>query len=308
MNPFVPDTRLTAIALGFKNEGFIADQVMPRVVVPTQEYRWTEFNSDEMFTTPNTLVGRRGTPNTVEFTATEKTASVVDYGLSGDVPQEDVLKAQNHLGYDPEGRMVMGVSELLALDREKRVCETVKAAANYHHTAALTAGSKFTDHTSDQFEILGTALEQPRVRPNTMILGHMDWFHLRRNEAILKAIGRNVDTSTGMATRQELAELLEISSIIVGATRHNTARKGQAPTIERLWDGFCAFHYVKPAGQLTDDITWGLTASWQGAVAHRKILEPGQLGLRGGVKVTVGDSVNEHVIAKEAGYLFTGTQ
>ena len=305
--PFVQDTRLTAIAVGFKNEAFIADQIAPRIVVPTEEFRWTEYNSDEAFSIPNTLVGRKGVPNEVEFTAKEHNDAVVDYGLSAPVPQSDILKAQNHPAFDPEGRATMKTRELVALDREKRVADFVGTPGNYNHSQALTAGSKFTDYDSDQFEISGTALETPRVRPNTMVLGHTEWFHLRRNQNILKAIGRNVDMATGMATRAEVAELFELTGgIIVGESRYNTANRGQSPTITRLWGGVSGLLYIKPAAQLEEDITFMLTASYLGPVSYRKQLEPGEMGLRGGVKITVGDSMKEVQISKEAGFLFTG--
>lgn len=305
--PFVQDTRLTAIAVGYKNEEFIADKVMPRVDVPTEEFRWTEFNSDEMFDVPDTMVGRKGVPNDVEFTATEKNDSTEDHGLSNTVPKSDIDKAAKHPSFDPLGRAVLGTSQLISLAREKRVADIVGNQNNFNHSLALTGASKFSDHTSDQFEIIGEALEAPRVRPNTFVMGHTEWWHLRRNVNILKAIGRNVDMAAGMATRQEIADLFELSGgIIVGQSRYNVAARGQNADITRLWGGISSLLYIRPAAQLQEDITFGLTASYLGPVAYQEDKGPGEVGLRGGKKIVVGDSTKEVIISKEAGYCFTG--
>lgn len=304
MTPFIPDTRLTAIALGIRNAEFIADMVAPRVDVASETFRYTEFNHVEMFNVPNTLVGRKGTPNEVEFTATEKTGSTEDHGLTDKVPQTDIDAAKGHPSIDPVGMAAAKTAELVLLAREKRVADFVQNSANYNHTEALGAGSKFTDYTSDQVEIIGSALEVPLVRPNTMVLGHTEWFHLRRNEKLIKAILRTTN-GTGIITKAEFMEFFELNELLVGASRSNTANKGQTANLTRLWNGTAALHYKKPAAQLKNDITFMLTASWGGRIAMQKQLGAGELGLRGGVQVIVGDSLKEQPISKEAGYLFT---
>lgn len=305
--PFVQDTKLTAIAVGYKNDELIADQVAPRVIVPSEDFRWTEHNSHEMMTIPDTKVGRKGVPNEVEFTAQEKSGHTVDWGLSDVVPQSDIDKAKNNPSFDPLGRATLGVTKLVELAREQRVAKFVTDAGNYTHKQALGAGSKFSDYDADFFEILGLALEQPLLRPNAFIVGHTEWFHLSRNKSLLKAMGRNVDTQEGKITRQEFVDLLEIDKIIVGKSRYNTANKGQAPSLSRLWGGTGAFHYINPnIMSLEEDMTFMATASYLGKVAHKQRKEPGEVGLRGGYKITVGDSCNEVQISKEAGYLFTG--
>ncbi|SVC58352.1 uncharacterized protein METZ01_LOCUS311206 [marine metagenome] len=305
--PFVQDTKLTAIAVGFKNAELIADRVAPRVEVMSEDFRWTEYNSEEMMTIPDTKVGRKGVPNEVEFTAKERSGHTMDYGLSDAVPQSDIDKAANHPSFDPLGRATLGVTKLVDLAREKRVADFVRDGNNYNHKQALTAGNKFSDYDADFFEIFGLALEQPLMRPNVCVLGHTEWFHISRNKSLLKAMGRNVDTQEGKITRQEFVDLLEINELIVGQSRYNMANKGQSANLSRLWGGTAAFHYRNSnILSLEEDMTFMATASYLGKVAYQKQLEPGELGLRGGVKVTVGDSVNEVQIAKEAGYLFTG--
>ena len=65
--PFTPNTEQTAIAIAYRNTGFIADQVMPYATVGLREYKWAEHVKDEKFTLADTKIGRKASPNQVEF-------------------------------------------------------------------------------------------------------------------------------------------------------------------------------------------------------------------------------------------------
>ncbi|MTI11562.1 hypothetical protein, partial [Sansalvadorimonas verongulae] len=60
--PFVTNPVLTAIAIAYTNSEFIADRVLPRVGVGSREFKWTQYNKEDRFTIPETLVGRKGRP------------------------------------------------------------------------------------------------------------------------------------------------------------------------------------------------------------------------------------------------------
>ena len=48
--PFPIQQELTAIALAYSNRSYIADQVLPRVPVGSREFKWLQYNRDELFT------------------------------------------------------------------------------------------------------------------------------------------------------------------------------------------------------------------------------------------------------------------
>jgi hypothetical protein len=301
MTPFVPDTRLTAIALGFKNGQFISDLVAPRVPVLSQEFRWTEYNVEDTFNIPDTKVGRKGRTGDVEFGATEHTDSTVDYGLSDTIPTEDIRKAQGHPTIDPEGRATSKISELLALDREKRVASRVMTASNYNHNEVITGSDKWTDPNSKPIDQITDAMNTPMVVPNIMVTGRAELLALRKHPQIIRAYNGTTG-SDGLVPTGFLRELFELDQIIVGLAKYNTAHKGQPMNLGNLWTGGVSLIYQKSAAELQDDVTFMLTASWEGPIASRKELDAGEVGIRGGVRVTVGDSVKEVLVSKEAGY------
>lgn len=306
MTPFVPDSRLTPIALGFKNAGFIADMVAPRMDTGgTAEFKWTEYNKEDTFNIPDTMVGRKGKPNQVEFGAKQHNDAVVDYGLSDAVPYDDVLKAQTHPAFDPEGRATMKLSELVSLDREKRVADIAMNSATYNHSEVITGTDKWTDPASKPIQQLIDAMKTPLVTPNTLILGRDEAWALRQNPQIIKAYNGTLGDE-GLVPLNFIREMLGLSEILIGESKYNAARKGQPMSITQLWSGGAALIHKKPVAQLQDDVTFMLTAEFGGKIAARNVKEPGELGLRGGVEIVVGDSVKEVVIANEAGYFLEG--
>lgn len=306
VRPFPLDPKLTGIALAFRNKALIADAVLPRVMVGGPTFRYLKIDENQFFTIPNTLVGRKGRPNEVEFGATEVPGQVFDYGLDDVIPNDDIASAPQ--GFDPEGVAVQGLTDLVLLDREVRVSSLVFAAANYATGFKVTnaGGDQWDDPTSDPITQILDILETPLVRPNVAVLGQRVYDKLRVHPRVVAAAypgGGNAGTG-GIVTREALARVLEIERIEVGQAYVNTAKPGQAATVSRAWGNNAAFLHVNPlANTRTPQMSFGMTAQWQGRVAGR-IAEP-TVGLRGSVRVRVGESVNEIITANTAGYLVT---
>ena len=121
--PFPIDAELTAIAIAYRNGRMIADDVLPRVPVGKQEFKYWKYDLADGFTVPNTLVGRKSRPNEVEFDATDATDSTEDHGLDAPVPKADIDNAPAN--YNPLGRATEQTTNLIVLDREVRTSALV---------------------------------------------------------------------------------------------------------------------------------------------------------------------------------------
>ncbi len=307
--PFTPSPQYTAIAMAYSNKELIADLVLPRTPVTERAFKYDTLTKAEGFTVPSTLVGRKGTPNEVEFTAAESTASVVDYGLQFVVPQEDIDAAASKPGLDPLGRHTEGTMDLIMLDRERRVANLIFAAGTY------PSGNKVTLSGNDQWSAFGQALSDPvedilsafegmLMRPNTAVFGSQTWYMLRRHPKLLAAIyptGSNASTG-GIATLNQVKEVLEIPNIYIGSAFVNTAKPGQTATLSRIWGKHAAFLHLNPLASLKggSGISFGATAEYGGRVAMTRP-DP-DIGLRGGVRGKVGESLTELITASDCGY------
>jgi hypothetical protein len=308
--PFVVQPQLTALAIAYKNQAMIADQILPRVQVESPDFKYTVFTQADTFTIPDTRVGRTSAPNQVDWSATENTASVQDHALDQPVPYRDVKAAQaasavaGVMPVDPEARATEQLSDLILLDREKRAADLVFAAGSYAsaNVEVLAGTSQWSDFTnSNPINDILSALDQMIVRANTLTLGQAVWTKLRQHPKVVQAIYGTAATS-GVVTREQVAALLEIPNLIVGQGWLNSAKKGQNPSLVRLWGKHASLLYINPLAVSAKDLTFGITAQWGSRVAGST--PDSNIGMLGGTMVRVGESVKELVVANDVGYFF----
>lgn len=298
--PFPFDPVRTAIVIAYRNKRLIADDVLPRVTVGKSEYKWNQHNLAESFTVPDTAVGRRSAPNEVTFTATEKTGSTKDYGLDDPIPHDDIVQA-------PENHDVLSISaeelmNLILLDREIRTSTKVFDAANYAaaNKKTLGAGAKWNDfENSDPVEELTNALDAVIMRPTAMTIGRKAFSTLMRHPKILKSVHGNSGDS-GIATRQQIADLFELEKINIGEAYLNTAKKGQTASLARAWGNHCLLSYHENVSSTQRGTTFGFTAQFgtrmSGAEPDSKI------GAKGGMRNRVVESVQEQISAADLAF------
>ena len=298
--PFPIDPVLVAITVAYRNTAYIADDVLPRVQVGKQEFKWWLYPIEESFRIPETLVGRRSRPNEIDLTAEEQSSMTSDHGLDDPIPQADIDNAPpNH---SPIDQATVQLTDYIMLDREKRVADLVFDASQYPagNKVQLAGVDRWSDYAnSDPIDDISVGLDACLIRPNVMTLGQEVWTKLARHPAIVKAVHGNPG-DTGIARRQQVAELFELDEILVGQSRRNTAKKGQSAVLARLWGKHCSLFFRDRNADTRGGITFGYTAEWGGRVAGQE--RDSNIGLRGGVRVRTGESVKELIVAGLAGY------
>lgn len=301
--PFVIQPQLTAIALAYQNARFVADDVLPRFGVDRQEFKYTKYTLEDSFTIPDTKVGRTSKPNEINWSATEGVSATADYGLEDAVPYADTQNAQG-TPVNPEARSTELLTDLIGLDREKRVADLVFNAATYPaaNKTTLSGTSQWSDFTnSDPLSAIFTAMDGMLVRPNILVVGRAVFTKLIMHPKIVKAFHGNSGDS-GVVSRQFLAQLFELDDVIVGEGWYNTAKPGQTASLARLWGKHAALLYRNPLATTQRGVTFGITAQWGGRIAGTRP-DP-DIGLRGGTRIRVGESVKELVLASDTGYFF----
>jgi hypothetical protein len=305
--PFVVQPTLTSITIAYSNGKLIADDVMPRVPVDKQDFKYTKYTKEDTFTVPDTKVGRLSKPNQVDWSASEALASTRDYGLETGIPMADILAAQG-TPVSPEQRATEQLTDLVLLDREIRVSNLVFNAASYNanNKVTLAGVTQWSDYTnSNPISAILTACDAMLVRPNVLVLSRAVWTVISQHPKIVAAafpLGGNASVGGGYVSREALANLLELDEIIVGEGWVNTAKKGQAPNIVRVWGKHAALIYRNALTQDTKGMSFGVTAQWGERIAGT-MTDP-DMGLRGGVKVRIGESVKEVILADDLGYFF----
>ncbi|UGA45963.1 major capsid protein [Bradyrhizobium quebecense] len=313
--PFVVDPVLTAIAIGYRNPAsvLIADQVLPRVPVSAEKFKYTVYPLEEAFNIPDARVGRRGRVQQLEFGGSERTSSVEDFGLESPIPNSDIeaaaeARARGVSSYDPEGHSTQMLTDTVANIREVRVAGIVHDPNSYaaSRRIALSGTDQFDDYAnSDPLGVIKAGTEATLVYPpNKMVMGRAVWSKLSSHPKIVNAVKGNL-TNQGIVTRQQFAELFAdqgINEVLVGDAWQNTARPGQSVNLARAWGKHIAMIYVNPLAQPeAGGVTFGLTAQYGSKIAGRIIDQ--DVGLQGGVRIRMGERVKELVVAQDTGYL-----
>ena len=165
-HPFTPDVVLTAISIAYSNKNLIADEAMLRSPVDKYDFAWTKYDIGERFTITSTLVGRKSRPNQINYKTTEERASVEDYGLDSPVPQTDIDNAKGD--YNPLAHAAEATTDLILLDREVRVANTVFNSKNYSasNQKTLSGATQWSNDGSSPLTNISNALDSMIVRAN----------------------------------------------------------------------------------------------------------------------------------------------
>jgi hypothetical protein len=303
--PFPITPELAAIAIAYKNNKFIADDVLTRVQVPQITFRYKQFPQADGFTVPETKIGRTSRPNRIETGYTETQATCVDYGLEDVVPVNDILVAQAAgAGYDPVSYAAEWLAYLVALDREKRVASLVFDSTQYgtNNKSTLSGTSQWSDFTnSNPVTAIMTALDACVMRPNMAVFGRATYSQLIQHPKVVQAVFKT-QQGAGIVPRQAIADLFELNDVFVGEAFSNTAVRGQTVSLARLWGKHASFLYRDVTAARAGQTTFGFTAQFGPKFGGSKPHD--DAGLRGGVAVRIGETVKEVICANDLGYMY----
>ncbi len=309
------DGRLTNVSVQYSNPEYIGDLVLPPTPVTKKTGKFKKYDKDERFTLPPTLVGPKSEPNEVEWNVTEDTYTCVDHGLQQFLSQEEIDNAETPI--QPQSDTTEFVTGLVLLDREKRVADAVYLSANYGAGNQVDIAGGWTTLTTDALTDIEVGIDACFMPPNVMVMGIDTWRKLARNEKILAAVKGTLKPQAiragGIAVpavnQQELAEYLGLDAVLIGRARINTAKKGQAASYKRVWDGTnagkggAALLRVS-AGSALRDVVWGASFDWK---TRQTLTSQTTRGAFGGQMIRVVESTVVKVIANDVGYLFKDT-
>jgi hypothetical protein len=299
------DKHLTAIAIAYKNPelNYIADAVMPRVPVGKLTFEYWEYPLGQGYDVPSTNVGERSKVNTVEIGGTRKAATCEDKGIEITLTANDISQAPK--GVDPRERATEQSTDIILRDRERRVAALVFNTTSYPAGRQIdlgdTATTQWSDYTNaDPLSFIHEKLDSCPIRPNVMAFGQPAWTKLAMHPKVVKAVNGN-DGGHGRATRQQIAELLELSEVLVGNAFVNSVKPGKTPVLARCWGKHAVAFFRDQSVGTSGGLTFGFTAQFEERMAGSK---PIDIGMRGGVGVRAGETVKELIVAPDAAFFF----
>ncbi len=310
------DGRLSNVAVQYQNAEYIGEMVLPSTPVEKKQGKFKQYDKDERFTVPPSLVGPKSIPNEVDWNVSEKAYDCDDYGLEIFVSNEEIDNADAPI--QPLSDATEQVTGLVQLDKEVAIANTVFNANNYNAGNQKDIAGAWATLSNDALTDIEAGIDACFMPPNIMVMGIETWRKLSRNSAILAAVKgtlapQQIKGGGGAAKPavniQELAEYLGLDAVLVGSARRNSTKKGQAASYKRVWDGPTATKggaalLRVSAGSALRDVVWGANFAWKQRQAFTR---DDVKGAYGGKMIRVVETYDLNIIAKDVGYLFKDT-
>ena len=294
----VVDPALSNVSVKFTNDTFIADIVLPTVMVSKQTGKYYVYDK------ANLRIDKTGrsagsAANEIDFgVAPSGTFSCDDHALKGFVADE--IQDQADAALNPLIDETETVTEKLLLDREQNAANLLTSTVNLTNNTTLSGTSQWSDYSnSDPIGDIRTArttVHQNTFRkPNTLIMGKQVFDMLMEHPQIIERIKYS---QLGVVSAELLARIFQVERVIVGEAGSNTAAEGQTDSLSYIWGKHAVVCYIAPAIRIKM-ITLGVTFTYSTRIVKRWRDED-----REGTYVRIGnDNYVQKIIAVGAGYL-----
>lgn len=270
---------LSNIAIGYRNQMFIADRVFPHVTVTKQADYFFKFLKGAWFRNearvrgPGSEAGRSG------YKLTSDTYTCKEYAQAHPIPIEIINNAD--VAIQPWATGVRFAMNAVMLAKEYLVSTLCCTTGNWTTTDdvngdwAATAGTNtfLTDVLSGK----ETIRQLIGVYPNVLVLDAKTFRHLKECDDILDRIKYSgTQGAPADVTTQTLAQLFELDEVLIGGALRSTAEETVAGTewsAQDLWEKTstkgAAFLFYRTRTPAIDEPNAGYIFEWNGGAGQQ---------------------------------------
>lgn len=283
------DTRLTNVALGYRNAEHISDVLFPKLPGPIADSGKVMVYGPNVFGYGNDRsVWADGTDdNFVDDSISDITYNCVQHARARIVTDTEVRNSDPP--HRPFDRAAVLVRARLLLQMERDAATKATTAANYAAAlyldrSVLDAGvwqwSDFTSGKSDPINDVIVACEAVRASigtgPTVWAMGGSVWAKFCQHPDVIEIIkygARGVKGNTSaVLTPEEVQGFFSsfgIKKVAIGKARYNTADQGQTVSTSDVWGKKCVFAHVPDSFGVTGEPTYGFRVSTVDTVIER---------------------------------------
>ncbi len=300
MKPSSQDIRidpvLSNISIAYKNEDYIAEQVLPVIPTTTRTGKYFKYDTSK-FRREQSLRAMGAPAKEVDYGVAISTPFVVlDHALKELVPDE--LKEQAPSPLSPEIDATENVTEKLLIEKEYDLADYMKSTANLTNNTTLSGTSQWSDYAnSDPVKDIKTGKKTVHSKifkePNTLILGKEVYDTLLDHPDIIDRIKYRSD----VATADILARIFGVERVLIGAAGYESAKEGQTSSLAYIWGKNAWLVYVAPRPAIRQ-ISFGYHFQLKNRVADKWYDKD-----REGTWVRVHDTYTREIVTVDAAYL-----
>lgn len=302
------DIPLTNVAIAYRPEGMIADQIAPIVNVNKQSDSYYVWDIGDAFRTEQDDRAPGTKANKIDFQVHSDTFFAQNYALANMIPYEDIENADAGQIFTERSARVEGVKDKLMLNYEYRIAQQVTSGSNVG--SYTTTASAWTDYTNaDPLGDLQTAINNVQdatgYRPNSVLFGNYAWREFRENSTVIDRMYGTAGTASAgrIVSQAQAASLLEVERLLVGGGYYNTTEEGQTESLSQIWNDNVLVYYApmtprKDKPSFMYSFRWNKIMNMQAFVFQEKDAFA--------EKVHVGYYQDEKITASNLAFLVTG--
>lgn len=303
MKPTLQDIRydpiLSNVSVAYKNEEYIAEQILPVVKVKGPSGKYFSYDTAK-FRKVISLRGMGADTKEVDYGLSQSTAFVVkEYALKELVPDELVDQAPAPL--NPMMDASENVTERLLVEKEYDLAAYMQATGNFTNSVTLstTATDQWNDYANsdpiDDIKVAKAAIHAAIFKePNVLVLGKPVFDKLVDHPDI---VDRVKYSALGVVSAELLARVFGVAKVIIAGAGYESATEGQTSSMAYIWGKYAWLIYVAPR-MSTRVMTFGYFLQDK-LRAVDKWYDKGRIG----TWVRVRDRYTREIVNEKCGYL-----
>lgn len=274
----IVDKLLTNVSQMYVPEGFIAEDILPKVPVVQKSGKLGKYGKSHL-RIEHSLIGGRGSYKRVEpITRSSTTYLVESHGLEGLVSEDDYRNVE--LPYDAEKDETIGLTTLIALNKEFALASALTDTAVLTQNTTLSGTAQFNDFVSSTpltvFKDARQAVYDGCGMPPNQAVMSWDLFNiLAYHPQILETLGFAYNRA-GQLSEQELSKALGVETLHISRAKYNSSKEGQTDVLANVWGKDMVFYYA-PSGQAPRQVSFGymvVLQDMQRRVFKNKVINP----------------------------------
>ena len=257
------DQLLSQIALNYRPEGMIADQIFPIVPVMKESDSYPIFSRGEAFAIEKTTRSRGVEANRITRSVSSAQYIVKNYALAMDTPIEDRANMDAAWQFELEAGGVRYLQDKLMLDWDRRA---MSLAVSNVATTFLTGSSWVAaSNAGDPVSIIWQMMEQVKAttakKPNSLIFGWQAWNFLRRNVNIRNFVN-GLNNGQGAVTRAGVQNAFEVERLLVAEAFYNPRNENQTAAFSTTFPRDAVMAYYAPLSPSREQPSFGYSFRW----------------------------------------------
>ena len=296
----VVDPVLSNISIQYRNSGFVADLIFPRLPVGEVSGTCYKYEKGMQFDIVDTRREMGSGFKKASYKLESDTYKCFENGLEDVIDDRMRRIAGNKMNIESDTTEF--VANLVALAAEKRVVDVVTSTSVITQYTTLTAAAhtQWNDYTnSDPIGVIQTGKTTINAAigkdPNTLVLGKEVFDKLCQHPQLLERIKYS---QTGVVTAALMAAIFNIGRVLVAESLYNTVKKNQTASLSRLWGKKALLCYSEGSPSLKQ-VSLGYTYEFN----PRQTMVPFRDKDNIGDVIRVKEDVDEKTMCADAGYL-----